>query len=125
MSITQYNINSYSRGVNGYGLPFTNTSYSVTLPRNVDTTLEVPGLQAGGAPSATYAKMYAVIKYSTDNVTWVASNDVAAFPAGAAFLPCKGELSPECKYVRAGDVLHFFTDTANIHVNVAFFAVQD
>lgn len=125
MSITQYNINSYAHGVNGFGLPFTNTSYSVTLSRNVDTTLTVPGLQAGGAPSAIYAKMYAVIKYSTADVTFVNKNNPAAMPAGAAFLPSDGELSPECKYVKAGDVLHFFTDSNNVHVNVAFFAVQD
>lgn len=125
MSITQYNINSYAHGVNGFGLPFTNTSYSVTLAAATDTTLTVPGLQAGGAPSALYAKMYAVISYTTDGVVWVASNAVAALPAGAAFAQTTGELSPHCKYVKAGDVLHFITAGANVQVNVAFFAVQD
>lgn len=125
MSITQYNINSYSHGTNGFGLPFTNTSYSVTLAANADTTLTVPGLQAGGAPSAVYAKMYAIITYSADDVVWVARNAVAALPAGAAFALTTGELGPVCKYVRAGDVLHFITSENNIVINVAFFAVQD
>lgn len=124
MSITQYNINSYAHGVNGYGLPFTNTTYSVALAAATDTTLTVPGLQAGGAPSAIYAKMYAIFKYKVEGEVWVASNQVAALPAGAAFAQTTGELSPECKYVRAGDVLHFIATDAN-EVSVSFFAVQD
>lgn len=125
MAITQYNINSYAHGVNGFGLPFTNTSYSAKLAAATDTTLTVPGLQAGGAPSALYAKMYAVITYSTNGVVWVASNDTAEVAAGASFAQTSSELSPTCKYVRAGDVLHFITATASVEVNVAFFAVQD
>lgn len=124
MAITQYNINSYCKGVNGFGLPFTNTSYSATLAANTDTAITVPGLQASGAPGAIYAKMYALIDYSGGSV-WVANNAAATLPAGAAFAQTNSELNPVGKYVKAGDVLHFITSAANVEVNVAFFAVQD
>lgn len=125
MAITQYNINPVAHGVNGFGLQFSDTSYSATLAADTDTTLTVPGAQATGTQSAAYAKFYAIIKYSTDGVVWVANNQTAAVPAGASFAQTTGELSPECKYVKGGDVLHFITASSSIKVNVAFFAVQD
>ena len=125
MAITQYNINPIAHGVNGFGLQFSDTSYSVALAANTDTTLTVPGAQATGAQSTAYAKFYAIMKYSVDGVVWVANNQTAASPAGAAFAQTTGELNPECKYVKSGDVLHFITSSDNVEVNVAFFAIQD
>lgn len=125
MAITQYNINPVAHGVNGFGLQFSDTSYSVLLTADTDTTLTVPGAQATGAQSTVYAKFYAIMKYSTDGVVWVANNNTAEVPADDAFAQTTGELSPECKYVKSGDVLHFITSSDNIEVNVAFFAVQD
>lgn len=125
MGITQYNINPVAHGVNGFGLQFSNLSYSATLDSYTDTTLVVPGEQATGAPSSAYAKFYAIIKYSNEAAVWVANNQVAEVPAGSGFAQTTCELSPECKYVKSGDVLHFITASNSIWVNVAFFATQD
>ena len=125
MAITQYNINPVAHGVNGFGLQFSDTSYSATLAASADTSLAVPGARATGTQSATYAKFYAIINYSVNGVVWVANNQAAAVPAGAAFAQTTGELSPQCKYVKSGDVLHFITAETGVKVNVTFFAVQD
>ena len=124
MSVTQYNIYSYIKGQNGFGLPFSNTAYSATLAANTDTTLTVPTGSALGAPEATAVNKYiAVIDYSVNNV-WVALNATAAFPAGAAFATTTSELLPLGKYVKAGDVLHFISATG-ADVSVTFYAIQE
>lgn len=124
MSVTQYNIYSYIKGQNGFGLPFSNTAYSATIGAGVETSLTVPTGSAMGAPEANaYNKFIAVFDYSTTDV-WVALNATAAVPAGAAFALTSSELTPAGKYVRAGDVLHFIS-TAGAAVSVTFYAIQE
>lgn len=125
MSVTQYNIYQYIKGINGFGLSFSNTAFSASLAASTDTTLTVPAGSAVGAPEATAVNKYiAVFTYTTNDV-WVAANATAAVPAGAAFAATASELVPQGKYVRAGDVLHFISATAGAEVSVSFYAIQE
>ena len=124
-AITQYNIYSYVKGVNGYGLPFSNTSFSATIDAATDTTLAVPLGAAAGAPVAfSFNKFIVQLKYSSGTDVWVAVNNTAAAPVGAAFASTTSVLSPTAKTVKAGDVLHFFC-TTEAEVSAEFFAVQE
>lgn len=130
-AITQYNIYSYVKGVNGYGLPFSNTAFSATLAANTDTTLAVPLGAAAGAPAAVaFNKFIVQLKYSKDSGgaagdVWVSVNGTAAVPAGATFASTTSILNPTAKTVKAGDVLHFISADTGVSVSAEFFAVQE
>lgn len=105
--------------VDDYGLTFSNVKYSATLGASTDTTLTVPG----SAP-----RYKAVMRAETDGVVWVANGATAAVPAGATFAAVSSEMIPVngtlCREVKAGDVLHFITGTADIDVSVVFYALN-
>jgi hypothetical protein len=126
-AVTQYNIYSYIKGVNAFGLLFSNTVQTVTLAANTDTTCTVPvGAATGGAPTATsFNKYIAVFSYTTGDDIWVANNQTAAVPAGAVFAASTSALRPNARSVKAGDVLHFITAAANASVSVEFYAIQE
>jgi len=124
---TQYNINQYVKGINGFGLKFCDTIQSSKLSASSDTTLAVPATAAMGAPSSNQNnKFIAVI--SVDALCFVAVNASAAIPAGNTFASTTSELIPintlYGKYVQTGDVLHFFS-SGTPNVTVAFYAIQD
>ena len=122
---TQYNIDSQTKGVNGFGLPFCKLVYTSALAANTDTSLVVPTSAAVGAPAATtYNKFIAVFSYQPSSKVWVALNAAAAAPAGAPFALSTSELNPLAKYVKAGDTVHMLC-VAGADVSVAFYAIQD
>ena len=104
--------------VDDFGSLFTNLKYSANLAATTDTTLTIPG----DAP-----RYKAVIKVESNGLVWVANNAVAAVPAGATFAATTSELVTDakslCREVKAGDVLHFYTGTANIEVSVVLYAL--
>lgn len=122
---TQYNIDSQTRGVNGFGLPFCTSCFTSALAANTDTSLTVPISAAVGAPAATsFNKFIAVFSYQPATRVWVAVNAAAAAPAGAPFAASTSELNPPAKFVRAGDIIHMLC-VAGADVSVAFYAIQD
>ena len=122
---TFYNTLEITKGVNGFGSPFSDTIYSATLPANTDTTITVPSSSANGFPSATHNKYLAVFSYESAKEVYVANNATAAKPAGSTFAATTSELLPPAKLVKAGDVLHLLAATASSDVTVAFYSVQD
>lgn len=110
---TQYNLNSLTGCVNGFGLMFCDTKYSVTLGAATEATLTVPG----AAPSYK-----AVFHYKPSSSVWIALNKTAAVPAGATFAATDSCLNPDCRIVKAGDVIHAISATAATDVSVEFFA---
>lgn len=109
-------------GYNGFGLKFTDTAYSATLAINTDTSLTVPSINSmGGSNTQTNAQLIAIFFIDPSETVWVAVNTAAAAPAGAAFAATASEGNPAARNVSAGDVLHFFTATANVTVGVAFY----
>ncbi len=113
---TPYNISSITKGVNGFGLPFCDQIYSVTLSAATEATVTVPGTGAMG--SLGVDKFIAVFSYETNIGVWVSVNATAAVPAGAT-------LAATAKYVKAGDVIHVITATAATDMSVAFYAIQE
>jgi hypothetical protein len=122
---TNYNIDKTKSGVNGFGLPFCNTIYSVTLTASTDTTVAVPLTSAVGAPTATtYNKFMAVFSYSSGKDVFVALNATAAVPAGNTFAAATSELNPTAKMVKSTDVIHFIS-ASTPSITVAFYAIQE
>jgi len=122
---TNYNIDKTKSGVNGFGLPFCNTIYSVTLTASTDTTVAVPLTSAVGAPTATtYNKFMAVFSYSSGKDVFVALNATAAVPAGNTFAAATSELNPTAKMVKSTDVIHFYS-ASTPSITVAFYAIQE
>lgn len=102
--------------VTDFGLRFSDLKYSANLGASSDTTLTVP----------SNAERYkAVMKVEANGLVYVALNATAAIPAGASFAATSSELITDakslCREVMAGDVLHFFTATANTEVSVVFY----
>lgn len=121
--LTQYNSNSFACGVNGFGAPFCNDTYTATLAVATDTTLTVPSISAMGTfPSTSEAKILAVFSYEPSKKVYVAVGALASSPAGAAFAASTSELLPPAKVVHAGDVLHFICSAA-ADVSVAFYQI--
>lgn len=98
-------------GYNGFGLQFSDTKYSAEIARATDTTLTIGGSATMGAAAATtYNKYIAIFSYEAGAQVWVANNATAAIPVGATFASTSSELNPSAREVKAGDVLHFYTD---------------
>lgn len=104
--------------VDDFGHQFSNLLYNASVAATTDTTLTVPG----AAP-----RYKAVMKCGADAEVWVALNQVADVPAGAAFAADTSELIPVngvlCREVAAADVLHFYS-TAGGDVSVVFYALN-
>lgn len=106
--------------VDDFGLNFANIKYTATLAITTDTSLTVPG-------AAPFYK--AVMKCEPGGQVWIALNAAAAAPAGGSFAASTSELLTEgqkvCRFVQAGDVIHFFSSTATTDVSVSFYAVVE
>lgn len=120
---TPYNISSITKGVNGFGLPFSDTVYSVTLSANTEVTIAVPG--SGALGSLGVDKFIAVFTYELGGTVWVALNQTAEVPAGPTFVKTTSELNPSAKYVKGGDVIHVICGSTGVDVCIAFYAVQE
>jgi len=100
--------------VTDFGLPFASLKYDTTLAANTEQTLTIP---------ARYQKYKAVFSYASGADVWVANNATATV-AGAAFAATDSELNPQCREVKAGDVLHFISIDTSSEIGVALFTVD-
>jgi hypothetical protein len=125
---TQYNIDKVTYGVSGWGNILSDTIQSVSLGASSDSSFTVPSSAALGVPGANINKFIARIRvFGNSKTVWFAMNATAEVPQGMAgvwaattseiLLPDNGY------YVRAGDVLHFYS-TAVADLSVAFYAIQ-
>lgn len=123
---TNYIVDKTKSGVNGFGLPFCSTIYSVTLSANTNATVTVPSTAAIGAPTATtYNKFMAVFSYSSAASVFVAlGSAVAEVPAGATFVATNSVLNPTARMVKAGDVINCIS-AGTPSVTIEFFAIQE
>lgn len=121
---TQYDINSFIKGVNGFGLPFCSQIYSATLAAATNTTLTVPSMSAIGTLNSTTLPLYvAIFTYAPSAKVYVANNATAVVPAGAAFAVASSSLNPTARVVKGGDVINFIC-TAGADVTVEFYSIQ-
>lgn len=121
---TIYNVDNFIKGVNGFGLPFCQEVFSVTLAMNTQADVDVPeSTGLGLACGAVSNKFIAVFSYSEQNV-WVAVNGNADTPLHDHFDPAISELCPSAKYCFAGDLIRVISN-GTPSVSVAFYALVD
>ncbi len=123
---TKFNMSRDINGYNGFGLTFTDSAYSATLAAVTDTTLTVPsaiGLGKQGYSTNATGQMLAVFSFDPGSSVWVANNAVAANPGGGSFAASSSELNPAARLVNGGDILHFYSVSANANVSVSFYSV--
>jgi len=121
---TKFSMTRDINGYNGFGLVFTDTAYSATLTVSTDTTLTIPSNDSLGGASFPYdskPRLIAIFSFDPGESVWVANGAVAAVPGGASFAATASELNPAAREVKGGDVLHFFTATANVDVWVGLY----
>jgi hypothetical protein len=115
-------------GYNGFGLPFSDTNYSVTLTASTDTTLTVPSaIGLGQQGPSTKAQSIAIISVKPNGSVWMAVNATAAVPAGNTFASTTSELIGPFNYaklVNGGDVLHFISPDTGDTVSVSFYSLS-
>lgn len=97
-----------------FGLLQSDLKFSATLAVTTDTPFTVPG---------NASRYKAVFKASGTGTVFVAVNETAEVPVGAAFASTTSEIVPKCREVRSGDVVHFMSDTAGMQVSVALYGV--
>jgi len=122
---TQYVINKFINGVNGFGLKFCANTYTTTLGAATEATLTVPGSSAVGVANTDKNKFIAVFSYEAAKNVYVAVNATAAVPVGGTLAASTSELNPQAKTVNAGDVIHIICADASTDVSIALYAVQE
>ena len=97
-----------------YGHNFSNLVYDGVLVQDTEQTLTVPS----NAP-----KYKVIFTYSVAGSTWVALNATAAKAVGGIAAGVS-ILDPDCREVKAGDVLHFITGlAAGVTIGIEFYAL--
>lgn len=119
------------KAINDFGQQYSDQIYNATLAAATNTQLTVPGGGAMGAITSfggtnNKNKVMAVIRTTGD--VWVAVNQTADVPAGAAFAQDTSELVTnalgKAYLVSVGDVLNFFSKVGTTpSVSVAFYAL--
>ncbi|MFA6080757.1 MAG: hypothetical protein WC753_04775 [Candidatus Gracilibacteria bacterium] len=114
-------------GTNTFGLTFSANKYSASLAASTDTTLTVPAISPMGNANAygnSIPNLMAVFTFEPGAIVWVAVGATAAVPVAASFGATSSEMNPAVRYVKSGDVLHFFCATANTDVSVMFYSLD-
>lgn len=124
---TQYNVNKYIQGVNGFGLLPSANNYSTTLAAATVATLTVPNTSAMGYANAstTYNRFVAIFSYEAAKNVYVAVNATAAVPAGNTIAATTGALNPNALLVKGGDVISIICADAGTDVGIRLYAVQE
>lgn len=123
---TQYNINKYIQGVNGFGLKPCDKMYSATLGAGTEATVAVPGASPMGGMSATKAQRYvAVFNYEEPGNFWVAINATATVPAGTSLAATNSMLNPRGMCVKYGDTIHVISADASRDISISFFTIDE
>jgi len=102
-----------------FGLTFSNEIQSARLAASTDTALNISG-------SARRYK--AVVRVEAEANVFVSLNKAASAPVGASFantgVVIVNHQSEFCREVRNTDVLHFFTEVADVDVTVEFYKIE-
>ena len=117
---TFYNILSQIQGVNGYGLPPSDLTFSVTLGAAANTQLTASGSSVPGFTNGN--KLLAIFQYADAKDIWININANAAAPAGAAFA-AGSMLNPSALLLSEGDVINAFS-TGGADMSVSFYAIK-
>lgn len=120
---TIYNVQKFLGGVNGFGLLFCDSNFSVTLSADSATALAVPATGGIGLSSSTVNNQYvAIFTYTANEDVFVCNNDTAAVPAGDSFASSTSMQNPKGLIVKTGDTLSFVTAASSVSVTVSFYS---
>jgi len=123
---TNYNINKYLQGTNGFGALQSNLKFSTTFGGGAAITLTVPSTSSPGSINATTKPRFlAIFSYHSGRNVWVSINGTAVAPAGATLAAVSSELNPDARVVKGGDVISMICATAATDVGVVFYAIQE
>lgn len=109
------------QGYNAFAPAFADDAFSATLAATTDTTVTIP---------SNFQNWIAFFSVEPSKLVWVALNTAAAAPAGATFASTASELIssnfqyPPARKVKAGDVLHFFSQAGTANVGVTLYAIE-
>lgn len=119
-----FNTNLALNLFNDFGSQFaTSTStYSANVAATTDTTLVVPAGSGKGKLNDMHAKFLARFRYAPTATVFVSINGVATPSLTGSFVANSSIINPECKEVKAGDTIHFYSAAA-ANVTVEFFAI--
>lgn len=126
-TVTEYNMDKFHQGVNGFGLPFCGNVFSTTLAANTEATVAVPLTSVmGNITATTNNKFFAII--TSDGTAYACINATAAKPVGGTFAAVTSEMistnHPWGRVVKSGDVIHVISG-GTPSVTVAFYAIQE
>lgn len=110
---------------NGFSLLFSKAKYSATIAASTDTSFTVSLGGDGIAYPSVRDGFIAIFKIQQGKNVYCAVNTAASVPAGASFAETDSELliSGDGRFVRNGDVLHFYTtDSGGAEVTVLFYS---
>lgn len=124
----QYNIETYTRGVNSFGIKFPDTIYSAVLTASTNAAVTVPGATALGlATNTSKNKFIAIINWSYDTDLYFSVNHTAAIPGAVPIAAGNSILLNHFEnafLVNAGDTLNFIS-AGTPGVTIAFYAVVE
>ncbi len=126
-TVTEYNIDKFHRGVNGFGLPFCGNVFSTTLAANTEATVAVPLTSVMGNITATVKNKFMAI-LTCDGAVFACINATAAKPVGNTLAATTSAMVPaNCPWgrvVKSGDVIHVISGgTPNL--TIEFYAIQE
>lgn len=122
--IKNFNTNLALNLFNDFGSQFagSTSTYSANIAATTDTTLVVPTGTGKGKANDTHAKILARFRYQAGTTVFVANNVSAQPSLTGSFAANASIINPECKEVKAGDTLHFYS-AATANITVEFFAI--
>lgn len=121
---TKFNLTRDINGVNGFGLPFSDTAYNTILSANSEQHFTVPANMGMGASGTSYSSQWiALFNFDPGTRVWVADNVTAAIP-GSSFAATNSELNPAARMVQGGDVLSFITADTSVSVSVSLYSLD-
>jgi hypothetical protein len=120
-----YNVNAFTKGVNGFGRKPPTLIQSVTLGAASEEHFTVPSSSAIGAINSSATPMFlAIFSYQPTVQFWIAVNATAAVPTGGTWGTDTAELLPIAYIVKAGDTISAIS-TAGGSLSVSLYAIPD
>jgi hypothetical protein len=125
--VTEYNMDKFHKGVDGFGLNFCGNVFSTTLAANAEATVAVPLTAAMGNICATVNNKFMAI-ITTDATVFACINATAAKPVGGTLAATTSAMvpanNPWGRVVQAGDVIHIISGVTP-NVTIEFYAIQE
>jgi hypothetical protein len=125
-TVTQYNMDKFHKGVDGFGLNFCGNVFSTTLGANTEATVAVPLTSVMGNFCANVNNKFMAI-ITSDGTVFACINGTAAKPAGATLAAVTSAMVPANfpwgRVVESGDVIHIISG-GTPNVTIEFYAIQ-